>query len=73
MDNGPLRTQEVWYRDGQKLETTFKYKYLGICFTKGISWWTAQHIGTSSQQGTATIDGFHWQNQVANQQIALPF
>jgi hypothetical protein len=39
---GPLRTQEVWYLDGQKIETTSKYKYLGILFTPNLSWWTAQ-------------------------------
>jgi hypothetical protein len=27
---GPLRTQEVWYLGGQKIETTSKYKYLVV-------------------------------------------
>ena len=41
-NGGPLRSYEKWFYNGNKVNVTSMYKYMGILFTPKLSWTKAK-------------------------------
>ena len=73
-NGGPLRKNEKWYFDKQRLEVVNGYKYLGAFFTPKLSWTQCQKtLAAQAQKGINLLRRYDYKCNVlpVNMQFEL--
>ena len=56
---GPLRKNEKWFYNGQRVETVSEYKYLGTVFSSRLSWNSCKrHLVSQARKGMFMLKRF---------------